>query len=227
MSDIIHVTMEYSNAVLVALLPHFSEFAQKLDLPVPQPITIKQVQRFVTGGPVIEGYPIDVKGHLVLTNGYEFWYSWGHVSGFLSPRDYYACQDVDRVPEFFGTLRLDKSAAIELARKALTAVAYAEHLPIVSKKPQEMRGPKRYKDHVIPHYHIVWESRDRGQGYVKVDVDGENGLVTGFSTAATNLWRSPPKIAVQPQLESEYRKRVMEGKQIHRRDPPPERKPPG
>ncbi|MCF7669904.1 MAG: hypothetical protein K9N48_09045 [Verrucomicrobia bacterium] len=226
MMDMIHVTMQYSNAVLVALLPHFSDFSQKLELPVPRPITTNHVQRFVTGGPVIEGYPVDVQGHLVLTNGYEFWYSWGHVTGFLSPGDYYAAQDVERVPEFFGTLRLDQSEAVVVAREALAAAGYANHLPITSKKPQELRGPKKYKDQIIPHYHLVWKSEDKGQGYVKVDVDGESGFVTGLSISATNLWRSPPKIPVQPELESEYRRRVMEGCQIHSRDPPPERQAP-
>lgn len=225
MSDIIHVTIQYSNAVLVALLPHFSEFAQKLDLPVPHPITTNHVQRFVTGGPVLEGHPIDVKGHLVLTNGYEFWYSWGHVDDFRSPRDYFTAQDVERVPEFFGTLRLEQSEAIDLARKALMSVGYAEQLPMLRKKPSEVRGPKRFGEHIIPHYRITWKAKDRGQGTVHVHVDGERGIVTGLFTASTNLWRSPPKIAVQPQLESEYRKRVRDGKQIHRRDPPPERQP--
>ncbi len=226
MSDMIHVTMQYSNAVLVALLPHFSDFARKLDLPVPHPITTSHVQRFVTGGPVIEGHPIDVKGHLVLTNGYEFWYSWGHVTGFSSPRDYYAAQDVDRVPEFFGTLRLDQSEAVALARKALTSVGYAKHLPMLRKNPSEVRGPKNYKHDIIPHYYLVWRSEDRGQGYVKVTIDGEEGLVTSLSVSATNLWRTPPPIDGVPEMESQYRKRVLEGQQMHRRDPPLEKRPP-
>ena len=225
MSDMIHVTLQYSNAVLVALLPHFSDFARKLDLPVPHPITTNHVQRFVTGGPVIEGRPIDVKGYLVLTNGYEFWYSWGHVEDFRSPRDYFTVQEVERVPEFFGALRLDRSEAVDLARKALKNVGYAERLPMLRKKPSEVRGPKRFKGHVIPHYRITWKAKDRGQGTVHVHVDGEHGVVTGLFTASTNLWRTPPKIPIQPELESEYRRRVMEGRQIHRRDPPPKRRP--
>ncbi|MDH7502932.1 MAG: hypothetical protein QHJ82_09540 [Verrucomicrobiota bacterium] len=225
MSDMIHVTMEYSNAVLVALLPIFSDFAKKLDLPVPNPVTTNHVQRFVTGGPVIEGHPIDVKGHLVLTNGYEFWYSWGHVDDFRSPRDYFTAQDVERVPEFYGILRLDQSEAVALARKALTSVGYAKHLPMLRKKPSEVRGPKRFKEHIIPHYRITWKAKDRGQGTVDVHVDGERGIVTGLFTASTNLWRSPPTIPVQPELESHYRRRLMEGQEIHRREPLPERRP--
>ncbi|MGC8989207.1 MAG: hypothetical protein ACP5MD_03710 [Verrucomicrobiia bacterium] len=225
MSDMIHVTMEYSNAVLVALLPIFSDFAKKLDLPVPNPITTNHVQRFVTGGPLIEGYPIDVKAHLVLTNGYEFWYSWGYVEDFRSPRDYFTCQHVERVPEFFGTLRLDRSEAVDLARKVLRNAGYAAHLPMVRKKPTRVCGPFRFKEHIIPYYLVSWEAKDRGQGSVDVHLDGEHGIVTGLFTASTNLWRSPPTIPVQPELESHYRRRLMEGQEIHRREPLPERRP--
>ena len=41
--ELIHMTAAYSNAVLVAILPHVSDFAKKLDLPIPQPITATQV----------------------------------------------------------------------------------------------------------------------------------------------------------------------------------------
>jgi hypothetical protein len=37
--EIVRVTAEYSNAVLVAVLPYISDIARKLDLPVPQPVT--------------------------------------------------------------------------------------------------------------------------------------------------------------------------------------------
>ena len=42
--EIIRITADYSNAVLVAVLPYVSDFAQKLDLPVPHPITTAHVQ---------------------------------------------------------------------------------------------------------------------------------------------------------------------------------------
>ena len=52
--DLIQVTAQYSNAVLVALLPYFSDAAHKLDLPVAQPITMQHV---VGGGVMPYRYP--------------------------------------------------------------------------------------------------------------------------------------------------------------------------
>jgi hypothetical protein len=41
--ELIRVTSEYSNAVLVAVMPFVSGYAQKLELPVPHPIAITDV----------------------------------------------------------------------------------------------------------------------------------------------------------------------------------------
>ena len=37
---LIHITSAYSNAVLVAIMPHVNDFAKKMDLPIPLPITV-------------------------------------------------------------------------------------------------------------------------------------------------------------------------------------------
>jgi hypothetical protein len=39
MFEIFQITVSYSNAVLVAIMPHISNFAKALDLPIPQPVT--------------------------------------------------------------------------------------------------------------------------------------------------------------------------------------------
>jgi len=58
MMQLIHMTATYSNAMLVAILPHVSDCAKQLDLPITQPITTSQVAHFrpspykniITGG---------------------------------------------------------------------------------------------------------------------------------------------------------------------------------
>src|SRR5579864_7880138 len=62
-------TAQWSNAVLTAMLPHFSDCARQLNLPIPIPITISQVARFV---PPLE--PGAFQAGLWLTNGYCFEY---------------------------------------------------------------------------------------------------------------------------------------------------------
>ncbi|NGO38869.1 hypothetical protein G4L39_05595 [Limisphaera ngatamarikiensis] len=227
MPDWIHVTVEYSNAVLVALLPIFSDFAKKLDLPIPTPITSEHVQRFVTGGPVIPGYPIDVRGYLILTNGWRFWYSLGHVDSFEAPRNYFTEQDPDRVAEYVGSLNMTRREAVALAREMLKRMGYAEKLPQTSKRPTKFDGPFKWRGQTLPYYRIEWEWNTGTQfHYVEFNIDAQKKQVTKFACASTNLCAKPPEIGVKPELRSEYLKRVREGKQIYQRDPPPERLPP-
>jgi hypothetical protein len=46
--EYIRVTAEYSNAVLLATLPYVTDFSQKLDLPLPAPVTTNHVRSFFT-----------------------------------------------------------------------------------------------------------------------------------------------------------------------------------
>jgi hypothetical protein len=74
---LIHITSAYSNAVLVAILPHVNDFAKKLDLPIPLPITTSQVLRFNVGR--MQDF---VGGGLWLTNHYQFVFDDGYVDSF-------------------------------------------------------------------------------------------------------------------------------------------------
>src|SRR5437773_8527301 len=81
----VHVTPEYSNAVLKALSPHFNNFVGKLKDVIPEmprpivPALIKSFKPNPTAG--------SVGGWLVLTNGFQFWFSYGVVDSFQTPRD--------------------------------------------------------------------------------------------------------------------------------------------
>jgi len=224
MPDMIHVTLQYSNAVLTALLPIFSDFAKKLELPAPVPITGEHVQHFATGGPVIPGYPIDVKGYLVLTNGWRFWYSWGHVESFESPHNFFAIDEMERLPEFVGKINLSRKGAVSLARETLMRTGYSQKLSRVSRRPTQIEGPYKLHGKILPYYRVEWRWKTGDSPHsVAFHIDGKECKVAKLYFGSTNLWGKPPEVGVVPELESAYRKRVMEGKQIHRRDPPPER----
>ena len=97
MDGVIHLvqmTATYSNAVLVAILPHITDVAQKLELPVATPITQSEIRRYFCDPQVGE-----IGGFVVLTNGYQFWYGKGHVRMFHSPRDYFVLQNPDLIPK--------------------------------------------------------------------------------------------------------------------------------
>ncbi len=222
MPDMIHLTLEYSNAVLVALLPIFSDFAKRLELPIPVPITADSVEKFAP-----RRLPGDVGGTLRLTNRWRFDYSRGHVDAYEAPKNYFTEQDPDRVEEYLGELKMTRREAVVLARQTLKKMGYAEKLPQTSKRQPKVEGPFNWRGQIIPWYRIEWQWKTGDTEHaVWFNIDGESRQVVRFFAASTNLWAKPPDIGVKVELESEYRKRVLEGQQIHRRDPPPERLPP-
>ena len=90
-SEFIKVTAAYSNAVMAAMLPHFTDFARKLDLPVPVPITAASV--FHCG--VLPYTTLDgsmAGGSVILTNGYSFSFQFGYVNGFSRRTRITACK---------------------------------------------------------------------------------------------------------------------------------------
>jgi hypothetical protein len=65
--DLIQITTQYSNSVLVAILPFISSFAQTLHLEMATPVTPAQVAEFRCSPRRGE-----VGGMLILTNGFCF-----------------------------------------------------------------------------------------------------------------------------------------------------------
>lgn len=106
----VKVTPEYTQAVLTAVLPYFSEVAKKLDLPVPQPIT----QADVAGFHVL---PFEeLTASMLLKNKWVFNFGFGYVRDFSSPNSYYNLQNPDEIPKYYGQVKVDRNEAIKLAR---------------------------------------------------------------------------------------------------------------
>ena len=79
MFDKLEITSEYAQALLLAILPYVSDFAQRVGLDIPLPITTNHVARFIPSRD-----PENVGGSLTLTNGFVFAYQHGHVQRFSS-----------------------------------------------------------------------------------------------------------------------------------------------
>jgi hypothetical protein len=120
MTQLYHITAAWSNTVLVALLPHFSDCAKQLNLPIPTPITISQVARFM---PPMEAGVFEAG--LWLTNGYVFNYLNGATTGFYSLHDdWYIQQDIDGLERFAGKDNMTTNEAIDLARNSFVKLGY-------------------------------------------------------------------------------------------------------
>ena len=107
MFDFVQMTVTYSNAVLLAILPHFTHVARTLELPIPGPITQSEISYYFCDPHVGE-----VGGWVVLTNGYQFWFGKGHVRMFHSPHDFFVLQDPDLIPKLYGHLRMNRKEAV-------------------------------------------------------------------------------------------------------------------
>lgn len=218
------MTAVYSNAVLVAVLPHFSDVAKKLDLPIAQPITTNQV---------IWLSPLHIKGRVgcgvVLTNHYWFQFTSGYVASFRSPDDWFAEQDpAANVSHYIGKDNMTTNEAIKFARNSFRKLGCKPKMFHVDASPTKLEGPfDSKKSGHVPYCRIEWESpeattrEEHDHSYkIQFDIDMQRQQVVGMVLISTNFWRPPPKLDVETELESDYQKRIS-GKMFIRTNAPP------
>ena len=214
--EIIQVTAAYSNAVLVAIMPHVSNFAKALDLPIPQPVTITQVQKFGCSPRADH-----VGGRVVLTNNYSFTFDLGAVVLYRSPHSYYSLQDPDRLPEFYGPVKVKKDEAVKIARSALKRLGYTDaelHLDV----PTKVTPPKRNEGKMIARYLVEWiDPNQVSPGGIPlertaVEVDASSGRIEMLGIQTKQARRPDPKIDVHPPvLASQPKSQLIGGTKVY------------
>ena len=198
--DWIQVTAQYSNAVLVAMLPYVNDVAQKLDLPIPHPITAEHLSYFDIAPRRNFMVAMGVQG------GWHFGFSRGYVDTIQGPHSYFTLQDPDEIPNYYGTLRMTKAEAVELARKALRKLSipladvFAEQEPRVTE-------PEKIGTNIVPHYRVQWLDPRGGFPCTDIEINGETKSVARIHLMSVSLHKLPPKIDVIPQRDprSPYR----------------------
>lgn len=198
--DLIQVTAQYSNAVLVALLPYFSDAAHKLDLPVPHPITASHVvqcrimpYRYPNGDMV--GGGIEVLG------GWSFGFAHGYVNLVQSRHSYFTLQDPAEIPNFFGPIRISKGEAVQMARDTIKKLGIPLESVFADQEPR-VTGPIKVRTNTVPHYRIEWLDPRSGSSTVDVEVNGDARKIERlrFGVGDASLHRPPPRIADVPPL---------------------------
>lgn len=227
MEQLIHITATYSNALLVAILPHVSDFAKKLDLPIAQPITQEQVLRF---------NPNPYKGHfsgtVILKNHWWFHFDeGGYVDSFSSATNWFTADEdaVDNTQYYTGTTRMTTNEIIGFARTVLLKLGYPPALTHSDAIP-ELQGPYNLKQggHVT-YSRVLWEpvtDHDSGDySKVRVEVNTQEralvGLYIWFTKTNRTRIAAPLKIDVEPELETDFRKRTKVGGMFIRSNAPP------
>ena len=203
MWELVQVTAQYSNAVLLAVLPHISDFAQKLDLPVPTPVTTGQVLEFKC-----DPRAGQTGGAVVLTNGFIFTFLDGRVCVYRSPRSYYSLQDPELVPRFYGPVKLKEKEALRIARDTIKKLGYqnavfnADSAPLVT-------PPEKIGTNFIPRYLFRWPDphwpKPNEPGAIQhvlleVEINASNGRVEMWITTSQETSRPSPKVDVVPPL---------------------------
>jgi hypothetical protein len=226
MMELVHMTATYSNAMLVAILPHISDFSKKLDLPIPQPITASQVVWFNPSP-----YKDFIGGGLVLSNHCWFSYNNGCVQGFRTPDNVFYDQDpAANWPKYaYGKDNMTTNDAIELARESLRKLGYTPELLGCDAPPKSVTGPYDTKDgHHVPDCQIRWESipepktpeESKDNDIVTVEINMEKKTITGLNITSRKIWRAPPKVDVEPQLERDFKKQKIGGSMFIRTNAP-------
>ena len=218
------MTAAYSNAVVAAVLPHITDFAAKLDLPIERPVTLGQIAR---SGP--SPYKDRITSSVWLTNGY--WFVVGpedFVQGFRAPTNWFFEQEFteESVKQYLGQSRISTNDAIALARKTLARLGYSPEFTHANETPR-LEGPVNITPGHIPYCRVVWDwppekvSQDRN---ITVEINLETREIVGLKLFF-DLKNMPPhkmlKVDVIPELEKDYRKRVKAGKMFTNTNAPP------
>lgn len=201
------MTAAWSNAVLVAVLPHFSDFSKNLNLPIPLPITTNQVAQFVPPR-VMDQFAAKA----VLTNGYVLFYFNGMVNGFSSPGDWYEIQDIDLEGRFVGKDRITMKEAIDLARRTFVKAGHTLAEANMEKPPIEIE-PSLDLSHYghIPWCKLRWRSSQSETNVnryysVEFDIDMKEKRVAKMLVFGMKFWRPLPNL--NPEMEADYQKRI-------------------
>lgn len=195
------VTTEFSNAVLVALMPHVSDVAQKLDLPVPQPISQQQVVGcgilpYVTHDGQWGGCGILIKG------GWQFGFGWGYLNRFESPHAYYGLQDPDEIPKFYGVVRMTQDEAIQKARDTLKKLNIPLEAVFAEQPPRVTLPPKIHQTNTVPHYRIEWINPRANSASVDIEINADARRVERIYISSNPSLRRPwPDFGVSPALQ--------------------------
>lgn len=191
----IQVTPAYSNAVVSTLLPYFSDFAKKLDLPISFPIKAEDIVHCAISPQLTEDDGIYLVG-ITLKNGFQFDYGGGCVMGFSRGNSYYGLQDPDEIPKFYGQVRMTTNEAVKLARETIKKIGIPLEDVFADRDPEITLPSHADTTNVVPRYELEWP--DPCGGYIRMEVNAQTKRVEELLMLSCNLHRPPQKTDAIP-----------------------------
>jgi hypothetical protein len=190
----IRVTPEYSNAVVTALLPYYSDFAKKLSLPISVPIKTGDVAHWAIAPEVAKDggiYSVAIN----LKNGFQFYFAFGYVTGFSRGNSYYGLQNPDEIPKYYGHVKMTTNEAVQLARNTIKKIGVSLEDVFANQEPKVMMPPK-IGSNTVPRYQVEW--LDPRGGHVRMEINAETKQVEVMHTLTPNLMRPSPIVKATP-----------------------------
>jgi len=204
MWELVQVTAQYSNAVLVAVLPHLSGFSHKLDLPVLTPIAPSQVLEFKC-----DPRAGQIGGAVVLTNRTMFTFLDGRITIYRSPQSYYSLQDPGLIPRCYGPVKIPEQEALHVARDAIRRLGYKDSV-FNADNPPVVTAPRNVGTNCVARYLFQWLDRKlpttRKEGatfpaLLAVEVNASNGRVEMWINNSAATRQRSPTVNVRPPLQ--------------------------
>jgi len=129
------VSPTYFNALLAAVLPVFTDYARKLELPIELPITTDSIKYGpLTGVHELYGLP---SAQVELTNGYGFRFEYGYVRTFAAFYEAaFGPLSTNKPEDLIGPINMTADEVIESGYATLRKLGYTEkEIPILAKRP--------------------------------------------------------------------------------------------
>lgn len=197
MIPLIQLATQYSNAVLVAILPQVSDFAIKSELPIPTPVVSEHIRQF---RPLMIGD--EIGGVFVFTNGIRLRYLRGMVEGFDTPRSYFNVQNPRDIPKFYGELGMSKDEALQFARDHIHRLGYSLKETFTDQDPQKVDMPQHIGTNTVPFYQFHWQDPVFHATAIRVEVDANKRQIQSLALMSPFLWRAAPQLKVTNSAKS-------------------------
>lgn len=190
--ELIQMTAAYSNAVLMAVLPHVTDVAKELNLPIIQPVQPAHVWRFVC-----DPRKGAIGGWVTFTNGYQFWFQNGHIDMMESPNCYFHLQDPDEIPRFYGTMRMTESDAVQMGEQTVRKLGYHPSW-LKTEKPtvERARTASRDEPNVVPRFRVTWQriALDGRKTIAEVEINADSKRPEMYRLLGREFEREQPNI---------------------------------
>lgn len=183
---------DYAWKLIPIMFKAVDEYAQKLSLPVPQPMTTNNVAK-------VEAYNNNGWPHceIWLTNGWHFVYRHTMVNGFYAPDNFFDSDNRQiHISEFEGKWHLTTNQAIEVVRRAIAKLAYPTNHVHMDFAPTVYTASVD-KEH-IPRLRFEWYYLTNGdlQSRLEAEVNADNGKLESLYYDDKAYWDSRPRIDV-------------------------------